>query len=103
LNTTSERRQPNASIDGIKDWQMQQHLIGGKWTLTEAFHQALMLEAAKAAAKPSVRLQVIRAEAPTEHNCEEPNIRLGDWYTGSLGMSDILEETVDGKVPRGTA
>jgi hypothetical protein len=56
------------SADGVRDWQVQQHPISGELTLIEALHQALMLEAAQAVAKPSLRLQMAKAEAPTKHN-----------------------------------
>jgi hypothetical protein len=50
----------HAFVDGVRGQEVKQHLLmGGDRSLNEALNQALMLEAAKAAAGPPARLRKV--------------------------------------------
>jgi hypothetical protein len=65
LEDFMQRKTAYVFITGVKDQGMKQHLLmGSKRSLTEALNQALMLEATKAAATPTIKLWEVRAGVP---------------------------------------
>jgi hypothetical protein len=75
----------------------------GDGTLNEAASQVLMLGAAKAAAGSRQNCGWQDLEGAWDHGCQGPSeVGPGDPYSGSVGVSVILEDNADRDKPRRT-